>query len=87
MLVSAVYVFACLAALAVCGFPPWSIYSGYGCRMVVAVGLSFLLFYVSGQVMPRAPLREWRMGREGSMLVGGGALQHIRFTHAMDVGC
>ena len=52
-----------------------------------AVSLSFLLVYVSGQVMARAPLREWRMGREGSKLVDGGALQHIRFTHATDVGC
>ena len=25
--------------------------------------LPFLLVYVSGQVMARAPLREWRMGR------------------------
>ena len=39
--------------------------------------LPSLLVYVSGQVMARAPLREWRMGREGSMLVDGGALQHI----------
>ena len=38
--------------------------------MVVAVGLSFLLFYASGQVMARAPPGEWRMSREGSMLVG-----------------
>ena len=52
-----------------------------------AVSVSFLLVCVSGQVMARALLREWRVGREGSMLVGGGALQLIRFTHALDVGC
>ena len=54
--------------------------------MVVAVPLPFVLVYVSGQVMPRAQLREWRMSREGSMLVEGAALQHIAATHAMDVG-
>ena len=39
--------------------------------------LPFLLVCVSGQVRARAPLGEWRVGREGSLLVGGGALQQI----------
>ena len=34
VLFPAVYLLARLAAFAVCGFPPWSIYSGYGYRMV-----------------------------------------------------
>ena len=87
MPVPAVYLITRLAALAVCGYRPSSIYIRYGYRMLVGVRLFFLLVYVSGQVMARAQLREWRMGREGSMLVGGGALQLIRFTHALDVGC
>ena len=49
--------------------------------------IPFLLVCVSGQVRARAPLGEWRVGREGSMLVGGAALQHIGFTYALDVGC
>ena len=84
--VPAVYLLTRLAALAVCGSPPWSINVRNGYRMVVAVPLSFLLVCVRGQVMAQAQLRDWRMGREGLRLVEGGALQHIATTHAMGVG-
>ena len=84
--VPAVYLLTRLAALAVCGFPPSSIYIRNSYRTVVAVQLPFLLVYIRGQVMAQAQLREWRMGREGSMLVDGGALQHIGARHTMDVG-
>ena len=86
MPVPAVYLLTRLAALAVCGFPPWSIYIQNGYRMVqpspysscwsvLAVRSWLEHHYVNG---------EWA---EGSMLVDGGALQHIGARHAMDVGC